>query len=235
MRYMQLGLFAIALLSVTILNNSEIFAQSENKFTKIEGQEIKNNPVAQDMIRKIEESYKILEQLRSGNVASKVTEAQKLVEDQRKIAKEKLAIDLTAMNKKYEGFTANAAFSKFVSKVNATHQQYYMDQFDYLKNKIKIAESAKRYVLDNGGTYSEAQAEYIRYASMSRTEMVKVVLDLNIKHNFTISERQSYFDENGKLPRYEEDKNSICFNCQEYESMVQKMIFESPTLSQNKK
>jgi hypothetical protein len=110
-----------------------------------------------------------------------------------------------------------------------------MDQFDYLKNKIKIAESAKRFVLDNGGTYSAAQAEYIRYASMPRTEMIKLILDLNIKHNFTISERQSYFDENGKLPRYEDDKDNICFNCQEYESVVQKMIFESPTLSQNKK
>lgn len=227
--------FMISMLSVTGLNSSEVFAQvNTNEFTKIEGNEIQKNPVAQDMLRKIEESYKILEQLQSGHIPTKITEAQKLVEEKRKVAKAQLALDLAAMDKKYEEFTPSAAFSNFVSGVNATHQAFYMDQFDYFNNKMKLAENAKKAILDNGGTYRDAQAQYIKYASMSRTEMIQVVVDLNIKHEFTISERQVYFDENGKLPRYENDLTSICFNCQEYEPMVQKLIFESPILSNSK-
>ncbi|NIU85776.1 MAG: hypothetical protein GWN56_00280, partial [Nitrosopumilaceae archaeon] len=61
----------------------------------------------------------------------------------------------------------------------------YWDQFNHLDAKIQLAKEAKKAVLDNGGSFEEAQAEYIRYASMPRAEMIQTIIDLNIKHGFT--------------------------------------------------
>jgi len=201
-------------LFVTSFVVSDAFGQEQvSEFTVIEGDEIKNNPVAQQILQKIEESKRIMAELQAGKPL--LTEQQKLVEEQRRIVKERLAADLKRMDKDYESYTPRNSFAKFVSGVDPAYHDLYWDQFNYMDEKIKIARIAKQLALADGATYEEAQAEYIKYASMTRVQMVKLVQDLNVKHGFADERMQKIFDEYGKLPRYETDEDeAVCYGCE---------------------
>ena len=193
---------------------SDAFGQEQvSEFTVIEGDEIKNNPVAQQILQKIEESKRIMAELLAGKPV--LTEQQKLVEEQRRIVKERLDADLKRMDKDYESYTPRNSFAKFVSSVDPSFHALYWDQFNYMDEKIKIARIAKQLALADGATYEEAQAEYIKYASLTRVEMVNLVQDLNVKHGFADPRVQNIFDEYGKLVRYETDKDeAVCYGCE---------------------
>jgi len=169
--------------------------------------------VAQQILQQIEKSKQILADLQAGKPL--LTEQQKFVEEQRRIVKEKLEADLKRMDKDYEAYTPRNSFAKFVGGLDPAVHNLYWDQFNYMDEKIKIARIAKQLVLENGGSYIEAQAEYIRYASMSRVQMVDLVNNLNVKHGFTDKRVQEIFDEYGKLPRYENDgDDAVCYGCE---------------------
>jgi hypothetical protein len=201
-------------------------AQTSQEFTVIDGDKIKTDPVAQQILQKIEESKKILERLQKGEISVQMSEQQKFIEQQRQIAKQKLQDDLSRMNKDYEAFTPRNAYSTFLTGINSTHHGIYWDQFNYMDAKVSMAKSAKESILAGGGTFQEAMSEYIRIASMTRNEMIKTVADFNIKHGFTDTELQSHFDENGKIQRTDEEF-SPCFSCDRYEEMGKQMILES--------
>lgn len=211
-----------SLLAVTMLIYPSIaFAQESQsqfeEFTKFEGDEIKNNPTAQQMLERIEESKRILAELQSQQ--PRVTEHQRFVEEQRRMAQENLQRELESMSKQYEEYSPRNAFAKFVSKFNSTHHGIYWDQFNYMEEKVILAREAKQRVLDAGGTFQDAQREYIRYASMPRAEMIQTIVDLNIKHGFAEENIQQNFDTKGKLPRYENSDLAKCYGCAEYEQV----------------
>jgi hypothetical protein len=208
------AIVAVLTLFATSFVISDAFSQEQvSEFTVIEGDEIKNNPVAQQILQKIEESKRIMAELMAGKPI--LTEQQKLVEEQRKIVKERLEAELKRMDKDYESYTPRNSFAKFVSNVDPVFHDLYWDQFNYMDEKIKIARIAKQLALADGATYEEAQAEYIKYASMTRVQMVKLVQDLNVKHGFADQRIQKIFDEYGKLVRYENDKDeAVCYGCE---------------------
>lgn len=216
-----LGLLSVAVLALVSFSHSDAFAQVYNS-TTITGDEIKKSPAAAQILKSIELSKKILAELQSGKKIQ--TEHEKFVEEQRALAKAELEKDLSSFKKKYVDYTPKNAFSSFVNRVNSTYAPIYWDQFNFMNEKIRIATQAKEAVLNNGGTYFEAQKEYIKYASLPRTEMIRFVTDLNVKYGFTDEGLQSYFDDNGKLPRYEEDGAAICYGCDKYEKIKQVML-----------
>jgi hypothetical protein len=221
---------AIASLTLVLFSPSQAFAQEvqvtkiDSDFTVVAGEELKKNPTAIQILQNIELAKKRLAEMQ--NVEKQKTEREKFIDEQRRIAKELLEKDLNRMNKDYEDFTPKNAFARFVSGFNSTHHAIYWDQFEYLNQKIKIATQAKESVLANGGSYVEAQAEFIKYASMPRVEMISFVSDLNIKYGFTDDALQQYFDENGKLPRYENDDVAVCYACDKYEQIKVGMLEE---------
>ena len=102
------------------------FAQSD--FKKIEGDDIKNNPVFQDILEKIEFSkkqYKKSQEIKNSRDAQQI-----FIDKQRIVAQESLNQELERMEKKYEEFTPRNAFAKYVSKLNATNHGIFWDQFD---------------------------------------------------------------------------------------------------------
>jgi hypothetical protein len=194
-------------------------AFAETEFKKIEGDDLKKNPVSLDILKKIEIARKQFEQ--TTEIEQKRTEQQKLVDEQRTLAKTSLNEELKRMDKKYEEFTPKNAYAKFVSNTNSTSPAIFWDQFNYLSAKVAIAKEARDSILQQGGTYSDAMKEYVHYAKMSKIEMLNVITDLNIKHNFAQKEIQSNFDINGKLPRYENDLEAPCYGCTEKISQIQ--------------
>lgn len=190
---------------------SQSYADTETEFEKNSIEDIKNNPISKKILKNIEIARKEFSNIKEKE--KKLEEYKKLIKEQRKAAQVSLEDAITKMNAKYEEFTPRNAFAKYVSGINATHQGIYWDQFSYLNAKVALAKDARDTVLQNGGTYTDAMKEYSKYAKMSKIEILNVIKELNIKHNFTNKETQSYFDVNGKLPRFEDDRNAPCYGC----------------------
>jgi len=194
-------------------------AFAETNFNKIQGEDLKNNPVSLDILKKIEIARKQFEQTKENE--QKRTEQQKLIDEQRTLAQTSLNNELKRMEKKYEEFTPINAYARFVSSVNSTNPGIFWDQFNYLNTKVAIAKEARDSVLQQGGTYSDAMKQYVHYAKMSKIEMLNVIKDLNIKHNLAHEDIQSNFDINGKLPRYDNDLEAPCYGCTAKISKIQ--------------
>jgi hypothetical protein len=198
------------MLSMTI-SSHQSYAQTDNTLNKIEGDKIKDDPISKKILKNIEIAKKQIVDINES--AKQKKEQQKIINEKRKLSQTNLNLELEKIGKKYEEFTPVNAFKKFVLGVNATHQEIYWDQFHYLNTKITLAKDARDIVLKNGGTYREAMTEYNKYAKMSRVEMVSVIKNLNIKHNFADKDIQTNFDADAKLPRFEDDLKAPCYGC----------------------
>jgi len=201
--YFLIPLFALLI----FYTNSFVAAQTDDpqfEFTTITGDKIETSSVAQQMLERIELSKKILVDLKEGKNLEK-TEEQKFIDEQRKISQQKLQVQLDRMNKDYEPFTPRNAFAGFLTGVNATHHGIFWDQFNYMYEKVKIAKAAHRAVINQGGTYQDALQEYVKYASMTRVEMIVLNQELNIKYGFADAGIQKDFDKFGKLPRTDDE------------------------------
>lgn len=204
-------LYASIIASVIVMSvfSTNAFAQSD--FKKIDSDEIQNNPALKDILAKIEQSKKQF--LQAKEIENKRNAQQKFIDQQRTIAQESLQQELQRMEKNHEEFTPRNAFAKYVSNLNATHNGIFWDQFDYLHAKISIARDARDSVIAQGGTFSDAMKQYVKFAKMPKVEMQNIVRELNIKHNLAQKDIQSNFDINGKLPRFENDVEAPCYGC----------------------
>ena len=205
------------------------FADSNEEPTILVSDTLKKNPLAMKIIAEMEAQklrYKQLSEEKLPEIP--LTKKQIEIEENRKISEEMLQEDLKSMEKKYIDFTPKNAFEKFVSKLNSTYHGIFWDQFDYLNAKVQLALAAKNQVLENGGSFYEAQQEYFKYASMPRLEMISYIQELNIKYGFADSNIQSNFDANGKLPRYEEDKDAPCYGCENQVTTISNNIEIDP-------
>ncbi len=203
------------LLIMPATNGGQAFAESDKVSVILVSEQLKKNPLAMKIIAEMEAQklrYKQLSEEKTLEISP--TKKQIEIEENRKISEEMLQEDLKSMEKKYLDFTPKNAFEKFVSKLNSTYHGIFWDQFDYLNAKVQLAMAAKNSVLENGGSFYEAQQEYFKYASMPRLEMISYIQELNIKYGFADENIQSNFDVNGKLPRFEDDKNAPCYGCE---------------------
>lgn len=227
------AVFVIATFLAAIpIGNS--YAETEQEFTTIKGKDLENNSFADMILKNIEIANQRIKAMQDAE--RERTEHQKFIDEQRRIAQAELEKDLASMNKKYEDFTPRNAFASFVSGFNSTHHGIYWDQFDYLDAKVQQANKAKNSVLANGGSYTDAMKQYVKHASITRTEMIKTVSDLNIKHGFSDKDISSHFDENGKLPRYENDNYTPkCFGCEKYEKIKQQILEKSKNVTPTEK
>lgn len=197
--------------SLLIMSLGMVDAYAQTDFNRFDGDAIKNNPVSQDILKKIEIAKKQFEQIKEQKKKRQLQ--QQFIDEQRSIVEESLKQELQRMEKKYEDFTPRNAFAKYVSSLNSTHHGIYWDQFDYLHAKVTLAKDARDSVLEEGGTYAEAMKQYVYFAKMPKIEMLNVIKELNVKHNFATDSIQSNFDAKGKLPRYENDLEAPCYGC----------------------
>lgn len=214
-------LIIAGLLIMPATNGEQLaFAESDSESTLKVSDKLKKNPLAMQIIAEMEAQKLRYKQLAEESVPKVIpTREQILIEENRKISEEMLQDDLESMKKEYLDFTPKNAFAKFVEKLNSSHHGIFWDQFDYLNAKVQLAIAAKKDVLENGGTFYEAQREYFKYASMPRLEMISYIQEINVKYGFADEDIQSNFDPNGKLPRFEEDKDAPCYGCENLESV----------------
>ena len=172
----------VGVFSFVAIMQEPAFAQTNNDFNVIQGKDISSDPTAKMILEKIELSKKILEELQNGQVIP-LTEQQRFVEEQRKIAQAALDADLKRINKEYEDHTPRNAFAKYVSDKPDYMQAFYWDQFNYLDNKVALAKQQRDLILQNGGTIEQAQEIFYQYAHFPKSEVKTVFDNLVDKHN----------------------------------------------------
>lgn len=158
-------------------------AQSQDyEFNVIEGNDINSNPTAKHILEQIELSKKILADLQTGSYVP-LNEHQLFIEEQRKIVQAELDAQLERMNKKYEQYTPRNAFASYVSDKPEYMQAFYWDQFNYLYDKVSYAKHQRSQVLQNGGSFAQAQQAFLQHANFPKSEVKSVFDELIEKHN----------------------------------------------------
>lgn len=184
-------------------NNSAFAASSSESEPEIKAtDELKKNPLIMKVLKNIEISKKKIAEMQKKQLA--IDEHKKLLATQKQIVNEKFQNDLARMSKNTADFTPKASFSKFLSGVNETYHGIFWSQFNYHEQKAKLARAAMDDVLKNGGSYEAAKQAYSKVGSMTRTETISLLKDLNIQNGFANEDVQKYFDKYGKLPRTED-------------------------------
>jgi len=187
---MILSLFAI-------LNTTQIFAISDDEIRATE--KIKNNPAMMQILKKIEQSKKILAEMQEGKKAE--SKQNNALQETRAIANARLNAELDGMSKDGEQFTPQSAFAKFVSKKPVDVQDIYVSMFNYQQDKIKSAQNIREQIIASRGNTKDAWDAYYKNSATNRAQMISLAKEFNIKYANADAKIQRAFDSNGKIPR----------------------------------
>jgi len=175
-------------------------ATQQLNFKTVNGDKIKQDPIASKILKNLEITKK--KQLDHERKLKEIEDKKKFLEEQRALANQDLQKDLQGWLVQFDPFTPRNAYAIFVSQVNATVQNIFWGQFNFTEQKNNDGLAAKYWVLQNGGSSHEARKAFIQKATSSRSEIIKVNNDLNVKYGNSSNQTQSAFDSLGKLPRH---------------------------------
>lgn len=163
------------------------------------------NPLSEIILKHMETIQKQQEEAEKKQQV--IQERQNFIETQRQIAKNSLNEDLKSFEKEIEFNTPRLAFERFVQSVDDTVQYVFWGQFNLTEQKHNEAFAAKMEALDNGENSITATKVFQRKAAISKSEIIALNSDLNVKYGLADKTTQSYFDKDGKL-RWNEDSSS---------------------------
>jgi hypothetical protein len=160
--------------------------------------DLANNPLAQDILEKIEQTKKWIADLEEREYEK--TKAQLELEERREIALERLNQDLLEWENLWANYTSRAAFERFVEDKPEQVKGVFWDQFEFKEMKVNAGRAALKEVIANGGTLSEARAAYHKAAETKRIELIEMNAQFNVKHNLAYYKEQLLFNSTGQLP-----------------------------------
>lgn len=176
-----------------------IYAQSAAETspqTTLSG-DLANNPIAQDILEKIEQTKQWIADLEQREYER--TNAQQELEEKRAIALERLNQDLLEWENLWGNYTSRAAFERFVEDKPVPVQGVFWDQFEFKEMKVEAGRSALKEVIEKGGTLSQARAAYHKAAETKRIELIEMNAQFNVKHNLAYYKEQLLFNSTGQI------------------------------------
>ncbi len=159
--------------------------------------DLENNPVAQDILKKIEQAKKMIEELKQKEYEK--NQAQENLEKMRDISIKSLTQDLDEWERLWEKYSSRNVFDSFVSKRPDYVQGVFWDQFEFKEQKVNEGRTAMNHVLMNGGTMQDAKNAYHKAASAPRIELIEMNVQFNVKHNLADYEEQQVFNSTGQI------------------------------------
>jgi len=174
------------------------FAQSETSEQVTLSGDLANNPVAQDILKKIEQTKKWIKELEEKNYEA--LEAKKELEAKRLQALEKLNQDLNEWEALWEYYSPKNSFSRFVDKVQDPQvKEVFWDQFEFHQIKVDAGRDALKKVLASGGSLKEARQAYLKAAETKRIELIEANSIFNVNHNLAYYNQQIMFNKEGQF------------------------------------
>lgn len=174
------------------------FAQSETSEQVTLSDDLANNPVAQDILKKIEQTKKWIKELEEKNYQA--FEAKKELEVKRAQALEKLNQDLNEWEALWEYYSPRNSHSRFVDTIQASQvKEVFWDQFEFHQMKVDAGRAALKIVIANGGSLSEARQAYLSAAETKRIELIEANSIFNVNHNLAYYTQQILFNKEGQF------------------------------------
>jgi len=169
------------------------FAQLDNDVSTNEqitlSKDLENNPVAQDILKKIEQTKKWIKELEDRKYEELKVKAE--LEAKRAQALEKLNQDLKEWEALWEYYSPRNSFSRFVDTVQDTPvKEVFWEQFEFHQMKVDAGREALKIVIANGGSLSEARQAYHIAAETKRIELIEANSIFNVNHNL------AYYNQN---------------------------------------
>lgn len=189
----------IAIASIVLVSFSVQygFAQTDTSEQTTLSGDLANDPVAQDILRKIEQTKQWIADLEQREYDR--IEAQKFLEERRAAALDSLNRDLVAWEKYWEEYTPRNSFVKFVQDKPDAVQAVFWDQFDFKESKVKAGREAMKKVIAEGGSLKDARNAYLKAAETKKIELIEANAQFNVKHKLAYYSQQVLFDIQGHL------------------------------------
>ncbi len=187
----------VCVISVSLIQNSYAQTQlsSEEQIT-LSGN-LQNDPIAQDILKKIEQTKKMIEELKQKEYEQ--NQAKENLENVRKLSIERLNQKLDAWEKLWEKHSSKNSFDRFVNKKPSWVQGVFWDQFEFKEQKVNAGRTAMNQVLTNGGTMEDARNAYNNAASTPKIELIEMNAQFNVKHNLAYYTEQQLFNSTGQI------------------------------------
>ena len=177
---------------------------------------LENNPVAQDILKKIEQTKKWIAELEQRNYD--LLEPQRELNEKREQVLKILQQDLIEWEAMWEEYSPRNAYAKFVDKKPEYIQPVFWDQFGFTESKAEAGKIAFNQVRYNGGTFLEARQAYFIAAESRYIELIAVNRDYNVKHNLSSVKLQTFFDNTGQFIRTSENREALKQQFQDYKT-----------------
>ena len=193
-----LTILGISIVFALFFAISPVFAQESVDMSKqitLSG-DLKNNPIAQDILKKIEKSKRWIAQMEQRNFETQ--ERQKELEEKRTEVLQILEKDL----KKWEDLWGYYTFDKILERVlenspaNST-STIYDHPLKFTASKINAGRDALHKVLLEGGGPEEARTAFVNAAKITREEMIYANSLYNILQNNAYYNQQILFSSSG--------------------------------------
>ena len=187
----------VCVISVSLIQNSYAQTQlsSEEQIT-LSGN-LLNDPIAQDILKKIEQTKKMIEELKQKEYEQ--NQAKENLENMRKLSIERLNQKLDEWEKLWEKHSSKNSFDRFVNKKPSWVQGVFWDQFEFKEQKVNAGRTAMNQVLTNGGTMEDATNAYHNAASTPKIELIEMNAQFNVKHNLAYYTEQQLFNSTGQI------------------------------------
>ncbi len=157
-----------------------------------------DNPLAQDILKKIEQTKKWIADLEERNYEQ--LEKQRELEEKRKQSLEKLNQDLKEWETLWDYYSPKNSYERFVDKIpDSQVQEVFWDQFEFKEQKVKAGRDALKKVIADGGSLREARQAYLSAAETKRIELIEANSQFNVRHNLAYYNQQVLFDKQGQL------------------------------------
>jgi hypothetical protein len=176
-----------------------VFADSVDTSKQITiSKDLENNPVAQDILKKIEKSKRWIAQLEQRNFEA--LEKQKELEEKRTEVLEILEKKL----KKWEDLWGYYTFDEMLERAleNSPAKDttsIYDHPLKFTASKINAGRDALHKVILEGGGPEEARDAFVNAAKITRAEMISANSLFNIIHNNAYYNQQILFDSDGNF------------------------------------
>jgi len=189
----------VTLVTVLLLGSANfVYAETiTGEQTTLSG-DLQNNPVAQDILEKIEKSKRWIEKLQQRNFDD--TEKQKELEVKRTEVLQYLENDLKKWEELWGYYTFDSMLERALeNSPTKDTDSIYDHPLKFTASKITAGRMALQDVLETGGTPEQARDAFVDTAKITRAEMLSANSLYNILNNNAYYNQQILFSSDGNF------------------------------------